>query len=166
MHLHFAIKNIFRQLGETLQQLSPGQYIQPVNALFKATIGQHVRHVIELFIELDKGYAAGIVNYDQRKRDLRIETNIEFAIDMLGHLHFLLNKADKPLVLQFDYSENSTDALSVETNYQRELVYNLEHTIHHMALIRVGLREVAGIIVPENFGIATSTLKYRKACAQ
>ena len=166
MYLHLAVKKVFKQLGETLQQLSPRQYVQAVNVLNNATIGQHVRHIIELFIELDKGYSGGIVNYDKRKRDLLLETDIEFAIDTLKHLHILLNKADKPLVLEFDYSENSVEIVAVATNYQRELVYNLEHTIHHMALIRVGLSEVSDIIVPENFGVATSTIKHRSTCAQ
>jgi len=54
----------------------------------------------------------------------------------------------------------------VETNYYRELIYNLEHTIHHMALIKVGINEVSCIAVPEGFGIATSTIKFRRSCAQ
>ena len=166
MNLHLAVVKVFKQLSETLQQLSPRQYVQEVNALRNATIGQHVRHIIELFIELDKGYAGGIVNYDQRKRDLRLETDIEFVIDTIEHFHLLLNKADKPLILQYDYSENSIEIITVSTNYQRELLYNLEHTIHHMALIRVGLTEVSDIIVPENFGVATSTIKHRNACVQ
>jgi hypothetical protein len=51
------------------------------------------------------------------------------------------------------------------TNYYREMAYNLEHTIHHMALIRTGINDVSRISVPENFGVAISTMKYRKQCA-
>lgn len=166
MHLQEAIKNVFIQLSETLRQLTPEQYAQPCKNLFNATIGQHVRHVIELFIELNNGYESALVNYDKRKRDFRMETDIYFAIDTLSHLHFLLNKPDKPLQLEMDYSDSSPGLLSVTTNYHRELVYNLEHTVHHMALIRVGINEVAGIAVPETFGIAVSTIKYRTTCAQ
>lgn len=166
MHLQEAVKKIFIQISETLQQLTPQQYVQPSITLFNATIGQHVRHIIELFIELDKGYAGGVVNYDKRKRDLRIETDLYFANDTLLHLHLILNKPDKTLRLELDYNENSSKLLSIATNYHRELLYNLEHTIHHMALIRVGINEVAAITVPENFGMATSTVKHRTACAQ
>jgi hypothetical protein len=52
------------------------------------------------------------------------------------------------------------------TNYYREIVYNLEHTIHHMALIRVGLKELASIELPENYGVASATVKHKKSCAQ
>lgn len=166
MHLQTAIQKVLIQLSETLLQLTPQQYKQPAATLFNATIGQHVRHIIELFIELDKGYAGGIVNYDKRKRDYRIETDLAFANDTLLHIHLLLNKPDKPLVLEFDYNETSPATSTVPTFYHRELVYNLEHTIHHIALIRVGVNEVSSITVPENFGIATSTIKHRTSCAQ
>ena len=107
-----------------------------------------------------------MVNYDKRERDLRIETDPDFANDALLRVYHLLNKPDKALRLELDYSENSPGLLSVATNYHRELVYNLEHTIHHMALIRIGIYEVAAIAVPENFGIAISTIKYRVSCAR
>jgi len=55
---------------------------------------------------------------------------------------------------------------SIPSNYYRELAYNLEHTIHHMALIRVGVNEVSSIELPVEFGVAYSTVKYRKQCAQ
>jgi hypothetical protein len=166
MYLHEALKKVFMQLTKTLQQLTPQQYAQPSPTLFNATIGQHVRHIIELFIELEKGYAGGIVNYDKRERDLRMETDLYFANDALLQVYHLLDKPDKPLQLELDYGENSPAFSSVATNYHRELVYNLEHTIHHMALIRVGINELTTIMVPENFGIAISTIKHREACAQ
>jgi hypothetical protein len=43
------------------------------------------------------------------------------------------------------------------------LVYNIEHAVHHMAIMKIGIREVADYInLPDNFGIAVSTLRYRE----
>ena len=64
------------------------------------------------------------------------------------------------------YDEHSDKPIRISTNFYREIAYNLEHTIHHMALIRVGISEVSNIRLPEDFGIATSTVKHRKQCAQ
>jgi len=35
-----------------------------------------------------------------------------------------------------------------------------------MALIRVGLKELSEENISENFGVASSTIQYRKQCAQ
>ena len=64
-----------------------------------------------------------------------------------------------------DY-ENSGGIVAIPSNYYREIAYNLEHTIHHMALIRVGVNEVSTIELPQEFGVAYSTIKYRQQCAQ
>lgn len=161
-----AIQHAFVQLTTTLQQLTDEQYVQPSQVLFNATIGQHVRHIIELFIELEKGYESGVVNYEHRKRDYTIETNKTFACTLLQQVYAGINKPDKQLLLQANYNEDADGTLEIPTNYYREVVYNLEHTVHHMALIRVGVNEVSALRVPDSFGVASSTIKYRKACAQ
>lgn len=166
MQLQEAIKKIFLQVSDVLDQLNCEQYNLSTPVLLKATIGQHVRHIIELFIELENGYETGIVNYDKRKRDHRIETDRFFAKEVLWNVFKGLNKADKQLILELDYSEVSQSSLSVQSNYNRELIYNLEHAVHHMAIIRIGINAVSLINVPENFGIATSTIKHRVSCAQ
>jgi len=166
MQLQQAVNNVFVQLAATLQQLSASEYAQPCKTLHGNTIGQHVRHIIELFQCLEKGYDNGIVNYEKRKRDVLIESDKNIAEKFLHEIHAGLNKPDKELMLQACYDDVSNESISLSTNYYREIAYNLEHTIHHMALMRTGISEVSGIAVPENFGVATSTIKYRKQCAQ
>jgi hypothetical protein len=166
MQLQQAVNNIFVQLSDTLSQLSEQQYSEPCKTLFNNTIGQHVRHIIELFQCLENGYQAGTVNYEKRKRDKQIETDKEFASGLLLGLHRGLSKENKVLTLEACYDDNTTESISIETNYHREIAYNLEHTIHHMALIRVGITEISSIELPEDFGVASSTVKYRKQCAQ
>jgi len=166
MQLQQAVNSIFVQLADSLGQLSPPQYSQGCTTLFNNTIGQHVRHIIELFQCLESGYEPGIVNYEKRKRDKEIETDKELAGRLLLNIHRGLNKPNKTLTLEASYDEHVTDTIAIETNYFREIAYNLEHTIHHMALIRVGITEITNIQLPADFGVASSTIKYRKQCAQ
>ena len=166
MHLQQPVKNVFTQLHDILLQLSNEEYTKPSDLLFKATIGQHVRHIIELFVCLQSGHAAGVVNYEKRKRDVRIETDADFARQQLLDIFRSLHTENKALKLEGNYDEHSEEYVIIETNYFREIVYNLEHTIHHMALMRIGINEVSTIPVPEGFGVASSTIKYKKACAQ
>lgn len=166
MQFKKVIENVFIQLTDSLDQLTAAEYSQPSKILFNASIGQHVRHIIELYICLYNGYETGTVNYEKRKRDTRIETDKGLANELMQMICNNIDKPDKELLLDSNYDEQSTDSIIVTTNYYRELLYNLEHTVHHMALIRVGINEVSSITIPEGFGVATSTIKYQKSCAQ
>jgi hypothetical protein len=166
MLLKKPIQHVFVQLSETLKQLSNEEYCMQSQILSNATIGQHMRHIIELFQCLETGYEAGLVNYETRKRDYRIETERQVALQLLTELYDKLEKPNKEMILEAEDYCDSIETVSVPTNYYRELVYNLEHTIHHMALIRVGVNEVSRVELPEEFGVAYSTIKYRQQCAQ
>jgi len=166
MHLQKAIQNVFVQLTASLELLNDNQYRHASKILSNASIGQHVRHIIEMFICLEDGYAGGIVNYENRKRDIVIETQKDVANALLKKIYERLHKENKPLVLQAAYNEDTDELIDFDTNYYREIAYNLEHAIHHMALIKVGIREVSDIEIPDGFGVASSTIKFRKECAQ
>ena len=162
MKIQNAIQNVFTQLSDSLQQLSNEEYTQKSSTLFNATIGQHVRHIIELFMCLHHGYENGVINYEKRKRDYTIESNKEIALALLDQIPAKFYKHDRNLLFEATYDEYSNNTILISTNYFRELVYNLEHTVHHMALIRVGINEVSAVKVPEEFGVASSTIKYKR----
>lgn len=166
MQVKSNIQHVFVQISETLNQLTGEQYTAPSQQLNKATIGQHVRHIIELFQCLENGYESGVVNYEKRKRDVTIESDKDFASGLLQDIFKNLERPDRELILEANYDEHSAEQLQVKTNYMRELIYNLEHVFHHMALIRVAVNELSSIQVDESFGVATSTLKYKKECAR
>lgn len=167
MQLQIAVRNVFGQLAASLCQLSPEEYPRPCIVLSGNTVGQHVRHIIELFQELENGYERGIVNYEKRKRDKTLENNTQLACQTLSRIGEWLDKPDKPLLLEAVYDDPAGVPLSITTNYYREIAYNLEHTIHHMALIRIGVHEInENLLLPEEYGIASATVKYRRQCAQ
>jgi hypothetical protein len=166
MQLKEPISNLLEQLQYVIDELTPVQYTQPVKLLSQSSIGQHTRHILEFFVELNKGYETGMVDYDKRVRNKNIEADKDFAITTIRRIEADIQKPDKELLLQAEYGEGEAHSAQVFSNYYRELVYNLEHTVHHMALIRIGINAVSDVIIPDEFGVAASTLKYRKACAQ
>lgn len=162
MTIQEAVYAIFNQLEDSLVQLSSQQYCQKIDTLSGASIGQHVRHVVEMFVCLQDGYITGVVNYEKRKRDITIETSKETAIDVMHKINATLLNENKSLVLEAVFDENADALNKIPTNYFREIAYSLEHAIHHMALIKIGIREVSEIVLPDGYGVASSTLKYRK----
>ncbi len=162
MNLKQSVSNIFGQLITTLNQLTDEQYSCSIETLSNASIGQHVRHVIEIFGSLQKGYETGVVNYEKRERELEIETIKNTAIQLLQLINNRLYTKNKDLILETNFDKSGVEMIKLETNYYREVAYNLEHTIHHMALIKIGLRSLQVGHVPDNFGVASSTLLHRK----
>ena len=160
------LKRLLGQLDELVTGLTDEQYIARIGILSDASIGQHVRHVVEFFVELYIGYVNGMVNYDQRKRDLEIENDRDYARRLIQEVVAFLNYEDKSLVLSADLGGEDGLSCFVQTNFSRELIYNLEHVVHHMALLRIGVGVVSDLSLPADFGVAASTLKYRAACAQ
>lgn len=159
-----AIINTFAELSDAITQLTDEAYTKPSKHLSGATIGQHTRHIIELFQCLINGYDLANVNYEKRKRDLNIEQSKHLAISLLQQIETDIYKADKEIIVTTCFVGD--EEIKINSNFLRELVYNLEHTIHHMALIRVGIAELSEIILPDTFGVAPSTIEYRRICAQ
>ena len=84
MQLQLAVRNTLDQLAGSLFQLTSREYVRPCPTLSGHSIGQHVRHIIELFQALENGYAGGLVNYEKRKRDKEIEGDKEIATPSPG----------------------------------------------------------------------------------
>ena len=146
-----------------LNQLSNNEYSKKCEHLSNATIGEHTRHIIEMFQCLQNNYDSGLVNYDKRNRNLKIETDTNFALQKIDEIKENLDRENKKIQLQQIIDGHE---FRIESNYFRELLYNLEHCIHHQALIKVAVLQCDKIQIDENFGVARSTIEFRNQCAQ
>ncbi|MEJ7586810.1 MAG: hypothetical protein WKI04_04535 [Ferruginibacter sp.] len=163
MTIKQSVHAIFIQLEDSLVQLSSQQYCQKkINTLSGASIWQHVRHVVEMFICLQDGYTSGIVNYENRKRDITIETLKGTAIVIMNKINSALLNENKVLVLEAGFYENSDELNKIPTKYFREIACNLEHAFHHMVLIKIAVNKVPDTQLRDGYGVASSKLKYRK----
>ncbi|WP_290793557.1 DinB family protein [Flavihumibacter sp. UBA7668] len=166
MHLQLAVQNAFGQMTDVMDQLTNAQYTQSCENLSGATIGQHTRHIIEMYQCLLTGLQNDMVNYESRQRDIRIECDKDFAAALLAEIEASINQPNRTLKLYAGFDTDTHEQVQLDTNFYREIAYNLEHTIHHMALIKVGLLELSGIRIPDGYGVASSTIKYQRSCVQ
>jgi hypothetical protein len=156
--IFIQLRDQLQSLAKLLTTLSDDCFTKKIAHLGNASIGGHTRHVIELLQCAVEGYSLGMVDYVNRKRDLNLEIDKSFAQQSLLHLCECINKIDQPLKL---VTESASSNEEVFTTYYREVVYNAEHTIHHLALIKVALIEMKLDIVNADFGMAYSTIAYR-----
>ena len=165
MHIEYSLSATLTQLRFVLSQLSHEEYKRSLPVLNNSSIGQHTRHVIEFLQTLRNGYNSGVINYDKRIRNSVIENDLGQALDALSNIGDSVFMDDKELLLIGSYSNDVTDETTVRTSYYREIVYNLEHAIHHMAMIRIAVSQSTNLVVPSDFGIAPATIHHRRSTA-
>lgn len=164
MQLTKASNTILSQLGSVVDQISETDFTKPCPSLGNSSIGQHLRHTLEFYLCLEAGFKSGVVNYDKRAHDKLIESDKFIAIATINRIKDFVEqqKDDAPLQLEVAYELDSEESISMQTNYFRELTYNIEHAVHHMAIMKIGVREVAPYVkLSSDFGIAASTIRYQ-----
>lgn len=147
-----------------VESLSEHHYREPLEILSGSSIGAHVRHILEFYICLLRENTGHIVSYDDRERNHRIETEKGFALVAIDAIILKLEaiKEDRNLTLRSDFSADGSDPSLFSTSLFRELGYCLEHSVHHEALIKVGMKSLhADEVLIENFGVAPSTIRHQ-----
>jgi hypothetical protein len=166
-----SLSSIVNDVQCYLGYINPDDYNAKIDILSQGTIGQHTRHFIEFFQCLYEQVNGTdkVVDYGARKRDIRIEVDPAFALETLKNImhSICVQQTDWDRVVQLRPDSDMPDSV-VSSSYAREIFYGVEHCIHHLAIIKIGIIHMhADFDLPENFGIAPSTVKYRqKTCAQ
>jgi len=162
-----AAIHILHQGESLLRTLSEQDYTTRLPDAFNASIGGHYRHCLDHFSSVLWGMDAEVIDYDDRARDTRVETDREVALRLTRDLR------DELLDLQPELL-GSCARVRCEVSYEpgvspvttsslgRELVYAVAHAIHHFALIAVMAR-LLGASLPEPFGVAPSTRAHQLA---
>lgn len=155
---------IITQLLDITKELKNEEYALSLELLHGSSIGKHIRHIIEFYDCLLKGYESGTVDYDAREHNALLENDKLLASQALENIkHRVEANEEKVLTLLVNFSDDATAASSVSSTYHRELIYNIEHVVHHAAIIKIALRNFfPAIVIPENFGVAYSTVKFIK----
>ncbi len=163
-----AVTELMDQGEDLLRQLDPEIYRQPVALAFNASIGSHYRHFLDHFSSLLRGLDDGVIDYDARDRDPRLEQSPQPARELTRTLRERLSQLtdgqlNRPVKVrcQIGYAGGTPHT---QSTLGRELVYAAAHGIHHFALIAV-IGRFLDARLPANFGIAPATLAHRQTLA-
>lgn len=151
---------ILSYLDFYLDRLSDEQYAAPLPLLSDASIGEHTRHILDGFYCLLQQEETGQICYDQRERSMQVQRETGFARERLNMIRdrFRHRSDDRDVELKIAYG---WETVAVASSMVREVIHNIEHTIHHLAIIKIALIAYhPDIEIPVSFGVAPSTLRY------
>jgi hypothetical protein len=164
---------MLKQGLEVLSDLDDQVYPNIRHPFSPCGIGSHFRHCLDFYQAFLNGVELGWIDYDNRQRDERIGKDrlsaaqkMMEAIEGLERLSWL--HEDTSLMVRLEDADDGLKPSWSSSSVLRELQSLLSHTVHHFALIGLML-QLNGFEVPEDFGVAPSTLKrWRTAtvCAQ
>lgn len=167
-----SMTEVLSQGESLLMALDDRAYVTKIPAAFNASIGGHYRHCLDHFRSVFEGLEPDVaeINYDNRKRDPRIETIREVA---LVHTRELLRASEQLEEWQLErfawarsrVSYVADDSPSARSTVGREIMFCVVHAIHHYALVSV-MCGMMDFPLPEGFGVAPSTVKHNQDAAK
>ena len=164
-----SLDDVLEQGERLLQGLSDSQYARKISEADGASIGAHYRHSLEHFKLMFEAIQQPQIDYDRRARDASLENERLLALSLtrdFRHAARFLNPAqlDRVIEARCQTSYNDTASSTASSTFGREVMYTVFHAMHHYALIALICR-LRKLPVPQNFGLAPSTLQYQRRSA-
>ncbi|MEM7105841.1 MAG: hypothetical protein AAF502_22080 [Bacteroidota bacterium] len=163
-------RGIILQICNFLEAIDESIYTAPLSLFNQSSVGKHVRHIHGFFECLVTASELGVVNYDKRNRDPRIENDPVYCkisfLEMVPKIEQM--DTNKELVILSGMHREDQDLKgAIGSTLGREIIYAFEHALHHLAIVKMGMRaHYPEIVLDENMGVAPSTIEYRNSCAQ
>jgi len=139
-----AINQNLQKASLLLQSIDQEIYVDESVAPYHSSIGSHIRHILDFFSCIIEGLDANKIDLTSRKRDERISTNIDFALETISQIQQTLLSFTN---INTDYLVHVTDNLgegNVTVNYTLEsiLAHANSHAVHHYATIGYMLNQL------------------------
>ena len=155
---------IIEQMIELLEKINVDNYSEQLQLFNGSSIGQHFRHILDFYTCLCNGAIKERVDYAKRERDVLIETNPLYAVEIFKKIQQTTNELEEERIIEVvaDFSsESNTTRPLVKSTVGRELMYAYDHAVHHLAMIKMGLKVVSPCLeIDKNIGVAPSTIKH------
>lgn len=150
-----------------LQSLEDRHYVHVAAPHVTSSIGEHFRHLLDVFQAIVKG--DNCIDYNLRRRGHAVETCRSQAMaEMTEIMAWVSAKSNTelkaPVTVISEVTLSETLSCEMTSSLEREFTFAALHASHHFAMAKVSIslldRQCDG--VDENFGIAPATLTYLK----
>lgn len=126
-----------------------------------SSIGAHMRHIIDRYQCFFNGLESGCIDYDDRRRGTRVETEVSIAAGAIaeaqGRFRQLRSGPSREKIVISELVHYDGEPTRATSTLDRELMGLITHSIHHLAIIAL-LARASDHPVPPNLGKAPSTI--------
>ncbi|MDV7103320.1 DinB family protein [Vibrio sp. TH_r3] len=135
----------------------------------QSSIGEHFRHILDMFFALAHFTQRGIIDYDLRRRGAPVESQLSVATEELKQVKtwletLSLQQLDTPVTMLSEATIQTQTICKVPSSLRRELLFVASHTVHHLAIIKI-ITKHCGIKTDEQLGYAPATATYLRGQA-
>jgi len=160
--LRDAVINSLLQVSDVLDEVQALDKDVALKFYCDNNAGKHVRHVLDHFLAFLPAHKEGVLDYNTRNRDSIVEKDWQEAKTQLNDIVEILktlpvDEKNLKIISEIDVCDSKSDTFS--SNTSRELLYLINHTMHHAAYIKL-VAKGCGITLPDHIGIAPSTASY------
>lgn len=158
-------KKVIDQTVKVIRMLSNSEYSQSIDLFGGSSVGKHIRHIHDFFKTIVDGCDCGQLDYSKRERSIELETNPAVAENKIQKIQKSLQVLDQSCKINI-VTDSQNDRLEqiIESTIGREIMYGVDHAIHHLAMIKMVVQiKFPHVNLSEDIGMAPSTLRFQKS---
>ena len=154
------------QICSLLKLIDDEDYSKPLDIFNGSTLGQHFRHILDFYNMVLKGVVENEIDYSKRERNPKVELDTAYANNAFCEVAQQVAVLDeqKSIQVRADFSNyHDENRPTVPSSVGRELMFAYDHAVHHLAIIKIGIRStLPHLKLDENLGVAPATIKFQK----
>jgi len=154
------------QMTAFISGLNDAEYQYSAAPWFDSSIGQHLRHIVDLFLALKDRTNTDNINYDIRRRGAAIETVRKIGLIELYEIRQWMNnisneEINQEICVSTEVAISSQQTETFVSSFGRELCFASSHLTHHLAIMAV-IAKMAGKEVDPTLGLAPATATFAR----
>ena len=163
-----SLESLDQMIG-FISELSDTEYQYIARPWFDSSIGQHLRHIVDLYraLQVTNSIADSdlpFIDYDTRRRGAPIETQKCVGLEELSTLRCWMSKIssddlDKSVLVSAEVALKSKQVELCHSSFGRELSFASSHLVHHLAIM-AAVAKMAGKDVDSSLGLAPATATF------
>ena len=169
----FGCRQTLLQEKYLLESIDQNQYSSKHTPLIESSIGQHIRHIHDLWYALltpikQHGKTPILIDYDIRRRGHAVEKELFVGLselrELLVDIDGLRQFSEFELKVKTEVGLDQCLCITTDSTLVRELAFVSSHATHHFALIKV-IANVQGVELDRNVGVAPATRTFERELA-